>query len=258
MKKCFINYGIAIICCVAVSLFLTASLSYAELIGAWAFDEGKGEVVKDATKNGNDGTATEPQWVKGIRGNALQFDAAKNTVVTIPDSKGLFTLTKFTIACWVKTAKTNSNWMGLVGKWDLANTGVRNFGLWLHNPNCTAGLQCYGTPNIDIWPGAPNLADDKWHHVAGTFDGTKAILYVDGVKTTEAGGAKLSTTADPVRIGRAPWAGHYTTAAIDEVAIYNDAIKDVDIKTLMDKGVKPMAVEFFGKLPITWASIKEE
>jgi hypothetical protein len=236
MKKVVIS----LMCCIVVSLFLTASLSYAEIVGAWLFDEGAGTIAKDSSKFGNNGTIKEPNWVAGKNGKALQFDAAKNTVVEIPDKNNIYTLTNLTVACWVKVAKTNANWMGLVGKWELANTGVRNFGLWLHNPDCTPGFQAYGT------------------HVAATYDGKKAVVYADGVNVGEfATVSKLSTTKDPVRIGRAPWAGHYVTGAIDEVAIYNNALTAAEIKTLMS-GLNTVAVGSMGKLPITWAGIKDK
>jgi hypothetical protein len=169
----------------------------------------------------------------------------------------VFTLEKFTIAAWVKSPGTNGNWQGIVGKWDAANGNLRNYGLWLHQNDCTLGVQSYGAPNVDIWPAAPNLCDKKWRHIVGTCDGSKVLAYVDGVNVGEATVGKLSTTNDPVRIGRGPWGGHYSTAEIDEVAIYNNALNEKELSDLMNKGIKPTAVGLSGKLAATWGQIKK-
>ena len=41
------------------------ALDKEDVIGAWLFDDGKGEVAKDSSGNGNDGKLiAKPEWVK--------------------------------------------------------------------------------------------------------------------------------------------------------------------------------------------------
>ena len=53
----------------------------AELIGYWSFDEGAGEIAKDGSGNGNDGTLENGvEWTAGQSGYAVQFDGTDDCV----------------------------------------------------------------------------------------------------------------------------------------------------------------------------------
>ena len=51
-----------------------ASVSDAALVGWWKFDDGSGEVAKDSSGKGYHGTITNPLWVAGHYGGALNFE----------------------------------------------------------------------------------------------------------------------------------------------------------------------------------------
>ena len=69
------------------------------LVGAWLFDEGKGNVTEDASGNGHDGDIRKAKWVKGKFGKALKFDGDGAVVILHSDD---LTLGFFTITRWVK------------------------------------------------------------------------------------------------------------------------------------------------------------
>ena len=81
---------------------------------------------------------------------------------------------------------------------------------------------------------------EGWIHVAGTWDGTIAQLYMNGVRksSVEAQG-QLTSIVVPARIGRgepqgtdlAPFSG-----LIDEVAIFNYALSPVQVQAIYDGG----------------------
>ena len=74
-------------------------------VGVWLFDEGKGKVAKDLSKEGNDGELVKnPTWVKGKFGQALEFNGKDNCVQT--GEKLLDNLKEFTILLWVNTARS--------------------------------------------------------------------------------------------------------------------------------------------------------
>merc|ERR1712093_785632 len=94
-------------------------------VGVWLFDEGKGKVAKDLSKEGNDGELVKnPTWVKGKFGQALEFNGKDNCVQT--GEKLLDNLKEFTILLWVNTGKITANRVGLVGQNDSPEFGFIN------------------------------------------------------------------------------------------------------------------------------------
>jgi len=101
----------AIVCACLASAFpllSAAEVSLDDAIGIWLFDEGKGNVAKDSSDNGNDGTLIAgPKWVEGKFGGALEFDGAGASVETEEAAKltgfKLGDDTDFTAVAWFKT-----------------------------------------------------------------------------------------------------------------------------------------------------------
>lgn len=121
---------------------------------------------------------------------ALSFNAAKGDVLRVPQeaSMGAPLIDSFTVEMWVKASKKQKepsdggvvNLLGFPGRHPFvglaADTGCAVVQLKLTNGSW---YSYEGTTAID---------DDKWHHVAATWDGTSAnpaerelALYVDGV-----------------------------------------------------------------------------
>ena len=114
------------------------------------------------------------------------------------------------------------------------------------------------------WNPSEDLPLDTWTHIAGVRKSkTYLKLYFDGVEkrtaniTTDA----IATDAN-VTIGRQSNAnGFFFEGIIDEVAIFDAALEEEDIKDLMNKGLKesvnPSAVDPSGKLTSTWAALRK-
>ena len=62
------------------------------LIAEWRFDEGSGNIMKDSSSNGNDGTVHGAAFVDGISGYALNFDGIDDYVNV--EHKEIFNLTQ--------------------------------------------------------------------------------------------------------------------------------------------------------------------
>ncbi|MCX6013468.1 MAG: hypothetical protein NTV30_08710, partial [Chloroflexi bacterium] len=77
-----------------------AKVDPASAIGAWLFDEGSGNKVKDSSKNGNDGKLTGTKWVDGKFGKALDFNGSSD-YVEIPDSDSLDVTNSIAIVAWI-------------------------------------------------------------------------------------------------------------------------------------------------------------
>ena len=80
---------------------------------------------------------------------------------------------------------------------------------------------------------------NTWYYLAGTYDGTTARIYVNGVQTgsaTLAGGYTTSSTN--LSIGSASWfSGGYTAGQIDEFAFYNRALSPSEVLQGVNNGV---------------------
>lgn len=125
-----------------------------------------------------------------------------------------------------------------------------------------AGARAYWSPpakNSEVY-------DNKFHMVAGTFDGTKVRLYVDGTEQTEAGGevpsvpagteinyalpnanANNATNAFYLGAYSSPQCsgGAWTNNPVDEVRLYDRALTQPEINRLSDPAatVPPTLIE---------------
>ena len=83
------------------------------------------------------------------------------------------------------------------------------------------------------------IDDGNWHHIAGTWDGTNIRMYVDGsLQETVACASSPQTNSDPITIGQvSPNVGYtdpyVTTGTIDEVRLYNRALSDQEVSSLV-------------------------
>ena len=92
----------------AFPILSAAEVSVDDAIGVWLFDEGRGNVAKDSSPNGNDGELIAgPKWVEGKFGGALEFDGSGTSVETESADKltefELGDKTDFTATAWFKT-----------------------------------------------------------------------------------------------------------------------------------------------------------
>ena len=262
----FKNVRISLVGFMAVFLLIAlhgfADIDPESITGMWLFDEGKGGVATDASENGNDGEIHDAKWVDGKFGKALEFDGA-GAWVEVPHSNtvGFKAGVSFTITCYFKGTRVAG---ALVGKnyedtsqvlpWYLLwNGGADNKVTLYLRDSASASFRANGTSEI---------GDDKWHFVVGRADADagKASIWIDGKMEAE---ADFNTkdgygTGDGVfHIGR--HYDRYTDGIIDEVAIFNVALEEEDIKFLMENGLETAAaVEPVNKLTTTWGRIKRQ
>ena len=86
------------------------------LVAAYAFDEGSGTTVTDASGNGNNGTIANATWAtSGKDGKALQFNGT-NALISVPDSASLHLTTGMTLEAWVNPSTVNGAWRDVIYK----------------------------------------------------------------------------------------------------------------------------------------------
>ena len=184
------------------------------LVGWWPMNEGSGQVVRDWSFHGNNGTlgstsgvdANDPAWIKGVfLGSALRFDGTDD-IVTIPASRSLQPA-KLTVAAWVRSNGSPGNFRYVVSKGSNACTSS-SYGLYT---GANGGLIFYTADSDTHYNLSPDAGssvwDGNWHNVAGTFDGTTVRLFVDGNEvgsgTPAAGPVDYSFADETADIGNA-------------------------------------------------------
>jgi len=203
----------------------------ANTVALWRFDESVGNIAYDSSGNGNDGTIHEATWAgpnwttEGKFDGALEFDGVDDYVEVL--STSAIMPATLTVEAWVKPSKTGAR-QGLVSKWDgwvdasysLELTSDNRFLFYLHNGAATESIK-----------GTTVITTGTWYHVAATYDGINARLYVNGI--LEAGPTALvspmTTSSVPLRIGASARGSPYPLytpygGVIDEAHIYNTAL----------------------------------
>jgi len=88
-----------------------------------------------------------------------------------------------------------------------------------------------------VFSGATTVNDGKWHHVAVTYDGSTAKIYVDGkldAQNTTVGG-NLDSAVDAIYIGKYG-SGEFFNGSIDEVRLFSDARTESELRADMFQG----------------------
>lgn len=246
--------------CMTIMLLigLIATSSRAEIdpktvVGIWLLDEGSGTKTRNASGQGHDGEIMgDVVWVEGKFGMALEFPGTLTDCVEIESTPELRITDQITLMGWINTTITPS--ADIVGKDDGTD---RNYNIHVAN---SGKLFLNGGGRVAM-PGNTSVIDGEWHHVAGTWDGNTARIYIDGVEEASNPFAGPIATSDvPVKIGlrgNGEGVDRIFTGAIDEVAIFNVGLSEEDIQHLMLNGLQQLApVELYGNMATTWGKLR--
>jgi hypothetical protein len=210
------------------TLTVTYVAPTAGLVAAYAFNEGSGVTVADASGNNNLGTATSTTWTTSGRfGNALTFNGTSSRVF-VNNSTSLNLTAGMTLMGWVyPTANTSGN-----------RTIIRREtnGYWLYAGRSFATMRPGGGVRIN---GSSQTVDtnnaltlNTWSHVALTYDGTAVRLFVNGVEfDSNSATGNITSGTTPLWIGGVT-SGETFQGRIDEVRVYNRALNSTEIEAI--------------------------
>ncbi|RKU30862.1 hypothetical protein C6497_04085 [Candidatus Poribacteria bacterium] len=249
--------------CFLIITSTNAAIEADTIMGMWLFNEGTGNTAKDSSTNGNDGKIEGGvKWVDGKFGKALEFNGSDGWVsVAHSDTVGFTKGTSFTITVYFKGTKVAGS---LVGKnYEDTSQALPWFLLWNGGGDNKVTLYLRNTASQSFRTDSTSqIGDDKWHFVAGRADAKagKISIWINGKKESEADFDKndgYGTSEGVLHIGR--HYDRYTNGIIDEVGLFNTALDEEDIKTVMDNGLEEAAaVDPIHKLATTWGSIKDK
>jgi hypothetical protein len=222
----------------------------ANLVGYWSFNGSYADSVSGAA-----GTNTGTSFTTGIKGQAMK--GALNSYVLFTPGTAITGMSSFTITYWVNSPAPSSGIIGLVnlaktdGFWANINMFFEN-GSTATNGKFRANIH-NGTS--DTWLAKDDILNlfDVWTNLALSYNATTSTLklYKDGsmiASSTAAGFGPLAfsnigklvfgcvhfqtTPSQTSATGTQPWAS-YLTGQLDEVRIYNKALSDVEVNSLV-------------------------
>jgi hypothetical protein len=204
----------------------------ADLVAHWKMDEDGGNTIVDSSRNGHDGVLNgTPAWVAGQLDLALYCDGA-STYAQVPASPNLDLLNHgdFSIAVWLTTDELTTEYQAALQQTDGNGTGRT----WL------------GFKNGDFYNyhgGADRLAGvtieaQTWYHVAYvvTEGGTNDTIqyYINGEPTNSHTTSVESNDNGDYLIGCHKALGNFWYGLIDDVRLYNHALKEVQVLAAME------------------------
>lgn len=254
-----------------------------DIVGIWLFDEKDGDAIVDASGHHADGkinnfTADGVKREEGKFGGALKFPAVDGKLnnVTIPNPQNYNAFDEFTVSLWVKAQTTGGNQRLFSNESFPGGDRSRNI-VWElnHGAGDTARI-VFGADGCCKWADAQAprdlLTDNEWHHVVGLWQQPSLLVYTDGKKGQEKcfdGDSPngddpcnalpdLKAAGDPFIIATRPDDTGNLNGSMDDVALFDRALTEDEIRTIMDDGLDQgaLAVSPEGKAATTWGALK--
>ena len=187
-------------------------------------------------------------YAAGEVGNAFSFSGARQ-YVNVPRSSNLNSFAnQMTIDFWMFANANNlmntsqglvtSDYYGVeINSNSVSHTGVVGVNFYVNTPANAFQTASANNGGIPVARGA-------WQHVAGTYDGNKLQLYINGVPAGNpqpASGSVLPMLSSSFlgigsEDGRSAYTGKYFWGLVDETSIYSRALSASEIKAIRQKG----------------------
>lgn len=204
-------------------------------IGYWKFDEGKGPLASDSSRNRNHATLMNgAAWTAGKFGGGMSFSGTDAHLLA-PATPSLADLGPLTVSAWVKPGKLK---LGRI----VAKEGAgRGRWMFIAGESTIAFAKDFSVQELRRETVANLLPSGEWHHLAVTWDGTAQVtqvhIFVDGVeaayaKNQDGTGQKMSDALTPLSIGNRGDLSRGFQGTIDEVRIYARALTPQEISGL--------------------------
>ncbi|MBE3095779.1 MAG: LamG domain-containing protein [Planctomycetes bacterium] len=201
--------------------------------GCWTFNEGSGDVVKNAVGPNHGRIQGGLGRTDGKKGKAAAFDGKGYVLIA---SAPYLASAQYTFAAWVKLKDTGNYqyivWRG--GPVFPEDKECRNLDVWVTQEGTLSGILDYqkaGESRLNL-VGSKKVADNQWHLVVCVNDGKTVRFYVDGKKDAEGALAgPLAGNDFPLWIGARP-SDVAATGIIDEVKFFDRALTEKEVAEL--------------------------
>lgn len=196
-------------------------------VGYWKMDEGSGSTALDSSGNGNNATwiGSGEHWQTGKFGKSALYNGSDYLEVSgLPNA---FFVEAWTQEFWIKTT-TNSNQV-------ISEKGTNNAFVQTMPSGIIRGGTKAGVLVVDS-TGTPAVNDNRWHHIAVSYDQTTLTIYIDGKFNNSYTGGASTSSATVFSIGsRLGSSG--VIGQLDDFRIYNYARTPEQVLQDMQGGV---------------------
>ncbi len=143
----------------------------------------------------------------------LNFDGINN-YIQLPNESSFDFTNQMTVEFWMNSNVNPEQWDALVVKGDDS---------WRVALTATGTIAFAGTNAFSDFYSTTSVTDGNWHHIAATYDGANANIYIDGVLENQlAGTANINNSTYNVAIGEnLQMTGRYYNGNMEEVRIWN-------------------------------------
>jgi hypothetical protein len=189
------------------------------LVAYWKLDEEEGTVAYDSVGTCNGTLLRDPVWQPdgGVVNGALHFDGVDDCILTGSIPKSIDG--PFSVFAWIKGGGPRQVVISQRGgvNWLCADTSEGNL-----------MTELMGTGQVAaILQSQAVITDGNWHRIGLVWDGLHRKLYVDDLAVAEdtRGSLEISQNILVIGTGKAMKSGTYWSGLIDDVRIYNRAVK---------------------------------
>lgn len=198
-----------------------------------------------AENNTADSAGTNPgvfvngaRYAPGISGQAFSFTNAALNYVKVPYSRAFDINAHGTISFWHRLSRSQPQYPALITRGDNADAN-NNFEVYivaLSPDTATYKFSLGNGSGTSSISDVAALLDDRWHHIAFTWDGLRMIVYIDGALEHSA-----SQTITPATIGTPSLLLGAATPGdqrgspngfLDEVALFDRALDPSEVQSL--------------------------
>ena len=205
--------------------------------GAWG-----NAVIEDRNAAGTD--LTYAISVDGLVNKGLHFTDISSVIlsnhIAIDTGSQFVDGDNFTVMGWSKTPVATTTWRSMMfGQY--SSTGATGGNMYLSPCDKVNGFKArlYLGSNCPALMSADAYNDDQWHHVAATYDGSTAKLYVDGVEVASESFSGIIFNSDSnLAIGNLSNLNAQkmpTTGTYDELRVYDNALSAAEIATVYNQ-----------------------
>jgi hypothetical protein len=237
-----------------------ARIDQVTAVGIYLFDEEKADEAEDLSGKGHTGMfqGGNGKWEDGKFGSAVD---PRNGWVRIDSADDLHPVDEWSIVAWFSIENLADVHNVIVTKWD-------EYLLRVDRSSEGKNVSCFVKPGGNWEPrakgGVPET--ETWIHVAVVWSNNEngaLRIYRDGVQIAQSiRPGKITGNENPLCIGSRN-GGSVFPGLIDEVGIFNVALEEEDIKSIIENGLEiavfgKVSVEPHTALAVTWGQMKAE
>lgn len=218
--------------CMTVAV-LSTPCAEAALVAYWTFDSGD---ATDCVGVSHGTFESDVRWVDGHHGGACEFDGEEDHI-DYGARKVFDIVDEITLAAWICVPVVDDRNHTIIGK---GNSSWRIRVL----PDRRIHFAVTGGPPYRYVDGDSYLPSEGWHHVCGTYDGMQMRIYLDGQCDASKTCTGPMTLCDQhVYVGANAEHGCFFRGIIDEVMVFDHALKPAEVSRLFHGGGEPFLLE---------------